>query len=108
MIESPRRHGHFDPRYPQRGHFDLGAVANDSRLAIAIWEGEGGHASTADELSEPLDWTAFSALRSPARRRHDLEALVAYAHYRTEVRAGDPQSNAVEHDRGRAAYLVSL
>jgi hypothetical protein len=64
MIESSRRHGYFDPRYPQRRDLDLDAVADEIRLAIAIWEGEGGHASTADELSEPLDWTALSALRS--------------------------------------------
>jgi hypothetical protein len=29
-----------------------------------------------------LDWQAFSAAYFPVRRRHDLEALVAYGAYR--------------------------
>jgi hypothetical protein len=120
MIEWPRRHGHFDPRYRRpsdladrlgskpRVFAHVDAVVDEVLLAIATWESEGGHTSAADELPEPLDWAAFSTLRFPVRRRHDLEALVAYAHYRAEVRVEGPQSSAVERDRGRAAYLVSL
>src|SRR5205823_5976250 len=70
---------------------------------MEAWENEGGRAPTADELSESLDWAAFSAGRFPDRRRHDLEALVAYARYRAEADARDPQSVAAEHDRGSAA-----
>ena len=32
--------------------------------------------------SEMLDWNAFTTAYFPGRRRHDLEALVAYGAYR--------------------------
>jgi hypothetical protein len=100
MIQSSRRHGHFDPRY---GPF--AGVANDALEAvlpavvvqssgevqrIAAWENEGGRSSVAaepdrapglvdrDELS---DWLAFST-SFPSRRRHDLVALEAYGRSR--------------------------
>jgi hypothetical protein len=111
MIESPRRHGHSDPRYPPgsdarnrpRSRRRDATNVDDGSLPIEIWENEGGPAPTADELFESLDWAAFSASRFPDRGRHDLEALVAYARYRAETDARDPQSVAAEHDRGRAA-----
>jgi hypothetical protein len=110
MIESSRRHGHFDPRYErsrlgsQPRAFTRGdGRGDDGLLPMEVWENEGGRAPPADEPSESLDWAVFSACRFPDRRRHDLETLVAYARYRAETDARDPQSVAAEHDRGRAA-----
>src|SRR5437588_5803556 len=108
MIESSRRHGHSDPRYSPRSDADhQGSDRNrprsrcrvvthvdDGSLPVEVWENEGGPAPPADELSESLDWAAFSARRFPDRRRHDLEALVAYARYRAETDARDPQTAA--------------
>jgi hypothetical protein len=110
MIESSRRHGHFDPRYERSGPGSRPRVVtyvdgrgDDGLLPMEVWENEGGRALPAAELPESLDWAAFSACRFPDRRRHDLEAIVAYARYRAERDARDPQSVAAEHDRGRAA-----
>jgi hypothetical protein len=78
MIESPRRHGHYDPRYPA----SVFALVDDSLLSIAVWENEGGTTPLAEEPSEPIEWSAFSRSRFPASRRHDLVALAAYGRYR--------------------------
>ena len=52
---------------------------------------------TAPSLAQahPLDWQAFTARYFPERRRHDLEALTAYAAYRrtgTVDRAASPSA----------------
>ncbi len=39
-----------------------------------------------------LDWEAFSAVYFPERRRHDLEALVAYGAYRRSHSGTAPSS----------------
>jgi hypothetical protein len=83
MIESPRRHGHHDPRYPASVFAPVGARAEDSLLSIAVWENEGGTTPLAKESPEPLDWSAFSKSRFPGSKRHDLRALAAYGRYRT-------------------------
>jgi hypothetical protein len=56
--------------------------AEDSLLPIAVWENEGGASPLAEELSEPIEWSAFSRRRFPGCRRHDLVALAAYGRYR--------------------------
>jgi hypothetical protein len=101
MIESSRRHGHFDPRYERsrlgsrpRVFTHVEGRGDDGLLPMEVWENEGGRAPPADELSESLDWAAFSARRFPNRRRHDLDAIVAYAQYRAERDARDRQSVA--------------
>jgi hypothetical protein len=82
MIESPRRHGHHDPRYPPSVFSLVGAPAEDTLPSIAAWENEGGTTRLAEEPSEPIEWSAFSRSRFPASRRHDLVALAAYGRYR--------------------------
>jgi hypothetical protein len=68
MIESPRKQGHFDPRY---GSFDAPELAQDHM--------SGG------ESPAGLGWYAFLACYFPGRRRHDLEALEAYEAHRSSV-----------------------
>lgn len=57
------------------------ARAGDGLLPIEVWENEGGSAPRAGEPADSLEWAAFSTRRFPERRRHDLEAIVAYAQY---------------------------
>jgi hypothetical protein len=86
MIESSRRHGHFDPRWhtnslrPPRA---LVSAADDSGLSIQNWENEGGRYATNKQTDAPagLEWSAFSSRYFPGRR-HYLEALKAYDAYR--------------------------
>ena len=75
MFESARKHGPFDERYPVRQK--LPAASRDLQL-----DGEGG---------ERLEWSAFLARFYPNRRRHDLEALAAYAAYRNTLERGTAQ-----------------
>jgi hypothetical protein len=82
MIESPRRHGHHDPRYPVSVFALVGARAEASWLSIAVWENEGGTTRLSEEPSEPMEWSAFSRSRFPDSKRHDLRALAAYGRYR--------------------------
>jgi len=82
MIESPRRHGHHDPRYPASVFALVGAHAEDSPLSIAVWENEGGTSRLVEKPSAPMEWSAFSGSRFPGSRRHDLSALAAYGRYR--------------------------
>jgi len=42
MIESPRRHGHHDPRSPASAFALVGERAEEGSLSIAVWENEGG------------------------------------------------------------------
>lgn len=66
-------------------------AASPSRMARALDRAQDDEVSAGRRLSTaaagqapaaPLDWAAFCAERFPARGRHDLEALVAYAAYR--------------------------
>jgi hypothetical protein len=82
MIESPRRHGHYDPRYPAAVFALVGARDEDSSLSIAVWENEGGTTLLGKQLSDPLDRSAFSRTRFLGSKRHDLAALAAYGRYR--------------------------
>jgi hypothetical protein len=69
MIESSRRHGHFDPRW----QIDR---SRPSRALIRAGENGGPNAPAG------LEWYAFSS-RFSGRRRHDLEVLKAYEAYRS-------------------------
>jgi len=68
-------------------------------------------AASREETPEGLDWQAFSAAYFPRRRRHDLEALVAYGAYRhlrivDESSSDDADSLAeAEGDAGGAPAL---
>jgi hypothetical protein len=88
MIESSRRHGHFDSRWhteSSRPPTALVPVAEDGDPSIQNWENEGGRYSTTNQAnaSAGLDWYAFSGRYFPGRRRHDLEALTAYGAHRS-------------------------
>lgn len=65
-MEASRKHGAFDMRWPCARNNGLGAVRGAPLLSAA-------------ENAEALDWDAFSNRYFPGRRRHDLEALTAYA-----------------------------
>jgi hypothetical protein len=88
MIQSSRRHGHFDPR----GHINssrpppaLAPAAEDDVRSIQNWENEGGRYATNNQTGARagLEWYAFSNRYFPGRSRHDLEALKAYEAYRS-------------------------
>jgi hypothetical protein len=75
MIDSGRKHGPFDFRYPVR-----------RKLAAPIWELQ------PQDGPERLEWSVFVARFFPNRRRHDSEALAAYEAYRNALdRAAPPQ-----------------
>jgi hypothetical protein len=65
MIESGRRHGAFDVRYPIRRK-TAASVCELQR----DWDRRGR-----------LDWSVFVAGSFPNRRQHDFEALAAYEAY---------------------------
>lgn len=68
MVEASRKHGPFDTRLPSARNDSAGAVSTAPPLR-------------AEEAAEALDWEAFSKRYFPGRRRHDMEALTAYATY---------------------------
>jgi hypothetical protein len=68
VVEAPRRHGPFDTRWPC-------GRKNNSRARSAT------RLLSPAEAAEALDWEAFSKRYFPGRRRHDTEALTAYASY---------------------------
>jgi hypothetical protein len=68
MVEASRKHGPFDTRWPCARRDSSGAVSTTPPLRAA-------------EAAEALDWGAFSNRYFPGRKRHDMEALTAYAAY---------------------------
>jgi len=66
MVESSRKHGHFDGRWP---------VLPTSAARTWVPERDGNEA-------DQLDWSAFLRRFFPNRRRHDLSALAAYEGYK--------------------------
>jgi hypothetical protein len=68
VVEASRKHGSFDTRWPSARKDSAGAVSTVPPLRGA-------------EAAEALDWEAFSNRYFPGRRRHDREALTAYATY---------------------------
>jgi hypothetical protein len=88
MIESSRRHGHFDPRWHTPGSRPpraLTPAAEEGDPSIQNWENEGGRSSTNGKDNAPagLEWYAFSSGYFRDRRRHDFEVLEAYRAYRS-------------------------
>jgi hypothetical protein len=64
---------------------------------VTDWENEGGTHAVEPDLAvlgsqEPagLDWYEFLADRFPGRRRHDLDALMAYEAYRSSTGSSQP------------------
>jgi hypothetical protein len=68
VVEASRKHGPFDTSWPSARRDSAGAVSTAAPLRAA-------------EAAEALDWEAFSSRYFPGRRRHDMEALTAYAGY---------------------------
>jgi hypothetical protein len=68
-VEASRKHGPFDTRWrcARKNSSDAAPTAPPLRAA---------------EAAEGLDWEAFSNRYFPGRRRHDMEALTAYATYK--------------------------
>ena len=69
MVEASRKHGPFDTRWPSARKDSAGVVPTAPPLRAA-------------EAAEALDWEAFSNRYFPGRRRHDMDALTAYATYK--------------------------
>jgi hypothetical protein len=88
MVESGRKHGAFDFRYPVRG-----------KIATPVWE-------LRRDRDGPvrLEWSVFLARFFPKRLRHDSEALAAYEAYRNALdRAASPQGSPPHAKRVLAA-----
>ena len=68
MVEASRKHGPFDTRWP--------SARKDSAHAVPTVP-----LVRAGEAAGALDWEAFSSHYFPGRRRHEMEALTAYAMY---------------------------
>jgi hypothetical protein len=69
VVEASRKHGPFDPHWPSARKDSAGVVPTTPPLRGA-------------EAAEALDWEAFSNRYFPGRRRHDMDALTAYATYK--------------------------
>jgi hypothetical protein len=68
-VDASRKHGSFDTRWPRVPKDDSRAPSTARPLS-------------AGEAAEALDWQTFSGRYFPERRRHDLEAVSAYAAYK--------------------------
>jgi hypothetical protein len=68
VVEASRKHGPFDTRWPSARKESSGATPTAPPLRAA-------------EAAEALDWEAFSNRYFAGRRRHNMEALTAYATY---------------------------
>jgi hypothetical protein len=68
VVEASRKHGPFDTRWASARKDSADAMPTAPPLR-------------AEEAAEALDWEAFSNRNFPGRRRHDMEALTAYATY---------------------------
>jgi hypothetical protein len=63
MVESRRKHGAFDSRYP--------TLSTPPAPAWVL------------DANQGLEWAEFRTRFFPGRRRHDIEALAAYGAYRS-------------------------
>jgi hypothetical protein len=66
MVESSRKHGHFDGRWP----------------VLPTSEARAWMPQRDDNEADQLDWSAFLGRFFPNRRRHDRAALAAYEAYK--------------------------
>jgi hypothetical protein len=78
MVESGRKHGPFDFRYPVR-----------RKIAKSVWELRRDR-----DGPRRLEWPVFLERFFPSGRRHDFEALAAYEAYRNALdRAALPRGS---------------
>jgi hypothetical protein len=97
MIETSRKHGPFDPRYPRPLLDRPGIARSVDREALDAWEGEGGqvdfpprsgghgnrpHRSHQLALADGLSWDSFCALAYPGMKRHYFPAIAPWYRYR--------------------------
>ena len=91
-MEASREHDPFDFCWPSVRKDGAGVVATVRPVRAA-------------EAAEALDWEAFSNRYFPGRRRHDMEALTAYATYTQgrEWRTTPARLGVVPAEHGSAA-----
>jgi hypothetical protein len=82
MIESSRKHGPFDSRYPRK-HPRLTFAPTSARRAN-------------QEAQNRLNWHAFSTRFCPGHDRHDLHVLEAYEAYRDGSQAYELYNNGLQ------------
>ena len=75
MVESGRKHGPFDFRYPAA-----------RKSATSVWGGR-----RPGDAGDALGWYVFSDRLVPNRQRHDFEALARYEAYRTAMHTTRPE-----------------
>jgi len=68
VVEASRKRGPFDTRWQSAPRESVRAVPTAPPRRLR-----------ATEAADALDWEAFSNRYFPGRRRHDMEALTAYA-----------------------------
>jgi hypothetical protein len=76
MVDSSRKHGPFDSRYPEA----------PTRRPARVWE-----LRPPQSREGRLPWTVFLERFFPNRRPHDLEALETYDAYRIALDRGLPE-----------------
>jgi hypothetical protein len=88
MIEASRRHSDTRRQLGGPGGKTPNARVDDGEPPTWIrdWENEGGRslATERPRHGHALEWSAFTKLYFPGRRRHDFEALKAYEAYRDD------------------------
>jgi hypothetical protein len=91
-VDASRKHGPFDTRLPRLRKDNSRGPSTAPLLNAA-------------EAAEALDWQAFSARYFPERRRHDSEAVSAYATYKQgrEWRTPPARLRLVPSERDSAA-----
>ena len=96
-MEASRKHGPFDMRWPSARSDGSSAVQTAPLLR-------------AEEAAEAIDWEAFSNRYFPGRRRHNMEALTAYATYTQgrEWRTTPARLSVVPPERVLAAVELEL
>jgi hypothetical protein len=90
MIESARRHGTFDVRYPVR-----------RKTAAPAWELQRDW-----DHRGRLEWSAFVAGSFPNGGRHDFQALAAYAAYGNALDRGASLRRSSTRRPARPTELV--
>jgi hypothetical protein len=91
-VETSRKHGRFDTRWPCLRKDD--SHAHSTALLLS-----------SGEAAEALDWQAFSARFFLERGRHDSQAVSAYVAYKEgrEWRTPPARLRLVRSERGSAA-----
>ena len=85
-FEASRKHGPFDTRWSSGGAVRSAGVVSGAPVLAA-------------DAAEGLDWDAFAARYVGGTRRHNLEALAAYAVHR------GPESGTNEHPKAAKPRL---